>query len=757
MGLFQDMFPWTNIHELNLDWILSRLRALSIKLDEFVSLNSIKYADPIQWNISTQYAKNTVVIDPNTGTAYLSTNPVPSGVLLTNTDYWTPIFELYLLSGNKNITLRDDGINPAATFESVPGDWILWNYTLYKVIDHNIDIGDVYTVDYNLSRYTVEMFLKEYIQNTINYIDGLTGNLSDLSTADKTNLVAAINELYDNIGVLTNLHTADNSSLVNAINEIYDILVIARGSWICPEDFGAVGDGVTDDTQHLQDMFNWMHDRDGANIVAYFQHNYLVTHIEITGNTNQTIHADGYRITGIATDPQESVVTIHPNNAEYYDLTVTANHKDNYKSAIKIAPKVENGVVTCPATYSTFYSMEVQGAIIGLMIGEDIGETSTPAQVSENTFIGFKNYSCMIPLYINQLGGYLNFIGGVFSANRGEWISIYPSNVYDPALSCCIRCDVGEVLITAAEIIKTDFPTGAGLWGQGIQISQCNLEVASQWIYASGDIDIDTINNGYNGGNQPLIATIGNDVLGQCTIRNVVFRTTTNISNFLAYCAGSPFYKVILENVYISGRPYDSRFIYGCDFELKNVNYLPNGHWGEEAEYPNSFGTDAIQFLNPIAAVDNPRDCTDITIGGNITKAKFTLSNNSGSSATIIEQAYSNPANNTLKGSYRFDSANGSNNIVFTLDAFEGEVYSISTLIANLLLSSAEITLKYLDINGSIIQSVLLETISTADANMHRYNELFKIPNGVYGMLIVITASSNIIQVTDLKIRKYIA
>ena len=100
MGLF-DQFPYTNFHELNLDWLLRMMKELNNTVENFVALNTIKYADPIQWNITTQYEANTVVIDPNTGTAYISSKPVPAGVLLTNTDYWSVIFTLDILSANR--------------------------------------------------------------------------------------------------------------------------------------------------------------------------------------------------------------------------------------------------------------------------------------------------------------------------------------------------------------------------------------------------------------------------------------------------------------------------------------------------------------------------------------------------------------------------------------------------------------------------------------------------------------------------------
>ena len=63
-------------------------------MQQYMETSSITYADPFQWNITSQYARNTLVIDPETGTAYLSLQPVPSGVQIENTDYWTPVFTL---------------------------------------------------------------------------------------------------------------------------------------------------------------------------------------------------------------------------------------------------------------------------------------------------------------------------------------------------------------------------------------------------------------------------------------------------------------------------------------------------------------------------------------------------------------------------------------------------------------------------------------------------------------------------------------
>ena len=281
LDYFNHRFNYTDLHELNLDWLISEVKELIYQVDNFVSLNTIKYADPIQWNITTQYETNTVVIDANDGTAYLSVAPVPSGVALTNTDYWTPIFTLNLLSANQNITLRNDGSNVYATFSSNTGDWLIWNNVLYKVTQ-TINISESYVIGYNLTRYTVEMFIEDYIAD----IKTSIGDLDDLTTTDKSNLVSAINEvlttLNNTTGDLDNLTTTDKSNLVSAINE----LALNKELFVSVKDYGAVGDGVTDDSAAIQDCIDneqYIYIPDGTYIVKNIE---LKSHRTIIGTKN---------------------------------------------------------------------------------------------------------------------------------------------------------------------------------------------------------------------------------------------------------------------------------------------------------------------------------------------------------------------------------------------------------------------------------------------------------------------------------------
>jgi len=121
-------WPWTNLHELNLDWIIQSIKEQETRLSNFVSLNTIKYADPFQWNITSQYAQNTLVIDPEDGTAYLSIHPVPSGVPITNTEYWTPVFTLQNFTDalKKAITTVPQQENGQAATEELPANSVFF-------------------------------------------------------------------------------------------------------------------------------------------------------------------------------------------------------------------------------------------------------------------------------------------------------------------------------------------------------------------------------------------------------------------------------------------------------------------------------------------------------------------------------------------------------------------------------------------------------------------------------------------------------
>ena len=184
---FIHRYPATNFHELNLDWILAQMVELRSDMKNFVNQNTIKYADPIQWNITTQYEGNTVVIEPNSGNAYISSQPVPVGVSISNTDYWSAIgnfAEIYDSIKNA-ITTADEGSGTTATASRDLGDLVWLNNILY-IITGVMSPGDAYVEGTNCKQITVAEITKNvmYEDNELLEIHGVVKASTIITTGD---------------------------------------------------------------------------------------------------------------------------------------------------------------------------------------------------------------------------------------------------------------------------------------------------------------------------------------------------------------------------------------------------------------------------------------------------------------------------------------------------------------------------------------------------------------------------------------------
>lgn len=90
MGVFSN-FPYTNFHELNLDWLITAMKKLQSNFDRFVDdFESIKVGIPFIHDVAYSYPANSIVIDGN-GVAYISKQDVPIGTTLSESDYWISI------------------------------------------------------------------------------------------------------------------------------------------------------------------------------------------------------------------------------------------------------------------------------------------------------------------------------------------------------------------------------------------------------------------------------------------------------------------------------------------------------------------------------------------------------------------------------------------------------------------------------------------------------------------------------------------
>ena len=171
LDLFNQKYPSTDFHELNLDWCISAVLQLQKAFEDFSAGNKIVFADPLQHDLSKSYAKNTIVIDAS-GTAYLSLQPVPKGVQLDNTDYWLPVFDFagYITRANQNFTDNYFSGTDRTPYALSVGDWVVLDDVLYKVAA-NMAADDLFIIGTNIVHFTVEQFLKDFTTSIVQTVN----------------------------------------------------------------------------------------------------------------------------------------------------------------------------------------------------------------------------------------------------------------------------------------------------------------------------------------------------------------------------------------------------------------------------------------------------------------------------------------------------------------------------------------------------------------------------------------------------------
>lgn len=169
-------YPYTNLHELNLDWIISTIKRVEGEVDDFVAYNKITFAGT--WDASKAYPAWSIVED-NSGNGYLSIKPVPVNVPLSDADHWQQISSynaLYTAFDSRITALENSTINGY----SLPG-----NITLPYVPQSRKINGLALSQDRTLGADVIPY------DNTLS---GLTGD----------DVQEAIDEITNTINVITN-------------------------------------------------------------------------------------------------------------------------------------------------------------------------------------------------------------------------------------------------------------------------------------------------------------------------------------------------------------------------------------------------------------------------------------------------------------------------------------------------------------------------------------------------------------------------
>ena len=252
MAFFE--FPHTRIYDSDLGWLIHAFNEISEKLDTYLENAVIKFADPITWDITEQYTALTCVVDSD-GTAYLSKQPVPAGIDISNTDYWLPIFNYDDNINELRDTIALNERTSATATQAIPkGSLIYSNGSLYIALV-DIAAGSAFIDGTNIQLYTVDQKIDDIytgLSQDITDLDTtLTGEINNIHT-DINNLALAI-PAYNVLSMgLKNDGMTDNYALFQSIldtnqQKVYYFpagVYLFSHTLILPSDVHMFGDGA---------------------------------------------------------------------------------------------------------------------------------------------------------------------------------------------------------------------------------------------------------------------------------------------------------------------------------------------------------------------------------------------------------------------------------------------------------------------------------------------------------------------------------
>ncbi len=207
-------YPYTDFHELNLDWAITEIARLRVEFDDFAHVNSLKYAG--EWDITKSYSAFSVVDDHGFG--YMALKPVPPGTQINDAEYWLMVVDYSQIT--------QDYENRISALEQTVGDA---SSGLVK------DVDDLQT-DMSNAQNDIGTLQNDVgtLQNTVGDANsGLVKDVDDLQT-DMTNAQNDIIALQNTVGDASSGLVKDvddlQTDMTNAQNDIQSLFNIVSGS-----------------------------------------------------------------------------------------------------------------------------------------------------------------------------------------------------------------------------------------------------------------------------------------------------------------------------------------------------------------------------------------------------------------------------------------------------------------------------------------------------------------------------------------------
>ena len=258
------------------------------------------------------------------------------------------------------------------------------------------------------------------------------------------------------------------------------------------KDFGAVGNGVANDTAAIQAAIDYVKSNSGAGPkrLHFPSGTYNVTQITIDGS-GLDIFFDNALLIGVASSATTSIIQIKSGFNHIYGLKVVGNFNANYQCGVHW---YTNDLNTFYPGRNKFDGLHVQTCKIGLVIGAlpsqadpipaqgtvQANGVATDAPLSESYVHGFQTYACVRGLYFRQPNGKVSFITPDVTGEDNDWVTYA-----DRTETCAIQLERGELSVVGGDVQQIQQTDGAL-----VRVNDGNLNLVSNVIESVAPIHI---------------------------------------------------------------------------------------------------------------------------------------------------------------------------------------------------------------------------------------------------------------------------
>lgn len=276
-----------------------------------------------------------------------------------------------------------------------------------------------------------------------------------------------------------------------------------------PERYGAMGDGVVDDTWAIQSCIDC-----NVKIRLAAGKRYAVTSVSFAPDISYDVDFNGASLIGIASSPQKCILFLPTSYSKFKNIqtcTVNAATIPNRNYACSI--QVSNGAGLCQ--WNMFDGVLLTSAVRGMVYGALPGEPPASGLISENSFYGWRSIGVENPFYSNATEGFAHFSEPIFYSGHERW-TLPPNFVTARALEIV----AGAVYAQGGEL---EIPSSAS--GYAADLQQATLvgmymEMANP-IRITGDGVQITGGTFYNLSSKVPGFTIANGVTGSMVLNGV--------------------------------------------------------------------------------------------------------------------------------------------------------------------------------------------------------------------------------------------